>query len=165
MAKQPIGVRWERRDGKGLLSEAQQRRYMNNGVTRSQYRDRSNSLKAARGHSETPEHPRDVVKHPERYVKYRKTIRAVVKAGNTTEIVEIAGLSEPQRRVLARHWNAVWDYLDISRNIMSPFKKRSLSSFKGKTYGGYELETREDQLAMLALRVDLPFEDIYPKVK
>lgn len=49
-------ARWERRDGKGLLSESQQSRYERAGVTHSDY-NAGRNLQKARGHGSTPEHP------------------------------------------------------------------------------------------------------------
>lgn len=51
------------------LSSDYRARLVRNGITKGQYESGAN-LKAARGHRTTPEHPRDVVKHPERYREY-----------------------------------------------------------------------------------------------
>lgn len=45
----PSEDRWQRRDGKGLLSENQQHRYMRKGLTEARYQDRTVSLADARG--------------------------------------------------------------------------------------------------------------------
>jgi hypothetical protein len=46
----PPEDRWMRRDGKGLLSEDQQHRYMRQGWTKARYDDPTKSLANARGH-------------------------------------------------------------------------------------------------------------------
>lgn len=51
------------------LGEAQQRRYERGGISREGY-ERGDSLKAARGHANTPERPREAEKNPERYRDY-----------------------------------------------------------------------------------------------
>jgi len=51
------------------LSEAYRRRLSRAGITKSQYQSGTN-LSKARGHAQTPEHPREAQKHPERYKKY-----------------------------------------------------------------------------------------------
>ena len=183
MAKDPGGhvkltYRWPKRSGTGYVSENYQRRLMRKGVTQSQYRNKNFRLSEARGHSETPEHPREAVRHPEKYPKYRVAIRAIVKddigRDEHAEIVNISGLSKSQRVTIAQHWNAVLDYLGKKHPkgyIPSPYYKRSLKAFEGKKFVDadtgreYELETREGPIDLLGIRVDLAFEDFYPKVK
>src|SRR5579859_3293910 len=53
------------------LSPGYQARLTRAGITQADY-EAGISLKAARGHKETPEHPRDAIKHPEKYRAYRK---------------------------------------------------------------------------------------------
>jgi hypothetical protein len=141
------------------------RRLERNGITRSSYARGVSLTQARRG--EAPERPSVARKHPERFPNYKTTIRAIVKDGDSSRIVDIAGLNKRDRQQIAKHWNAVFDYLEYKhpKGYISPFRKRKLSSFAGKTYNGYELETREDKLDELAIRVDLAFEDFYPKVK
>jgi hypothetical protein len=167
MANVKLTHRWPKRSGSGYISENYQRRLERAGVKQAQYRDKNFKLATARGHAETPEHPREATKHPERYQKYRATIRAIVKEGDHSAIVEIANLTAPQRRSVAQHWNTAIrlsrpaDYLGVP----SPYRKRTLKSFEGKKYGPYELETRLDELMDMALQTDLSFEKMYPKVK
>jgi hypothetical protein len=162
-----LTYRWPKRSGAGYVSENYQRRLQRAGVTQAQYRDKNFNLATARGHARTPEHPSEAVRHPERYGNYRATIRAIVRQDDHAEIVEISGLSAPQRRAVAQHWNTVIrltrpvDYLGVP----SPFRKHTLRYFEGKRYGEYQLETREDKLENLALQTDLSFEKMYPKVK
>jgi hypothetical protein len=151
---------------------------MRAGVKKHQFLDKNFNLSEARGHGETPEHPKEAVRHPEKYLKYRVTIRAIVKddigRDEHAEIVNISGLSKRQRVTVAQHWNAVLDYLGKKHPkgyIPSPFRKRSLKAFEGKKFVDrdtgreYELETREGPIDLLGTRVDLAYEDFYPKVK
>lgn len=51
------------------LSPGYRARLSRNGISKRLYESGKN-LSVARGHRATPEHPRDAVKHPERYRKY-----------------------------------------------------------------------------------------------
>ena len=53
------------------LSEGYRTRLSRSGITRADY-EAGIPLKAARGHRETPEHPIEAVKHPERFGAYRQ---------------------------------------------------------------------------------------------
>lgn len=53
------------------LSADYRARLQRNGITPAQY-EAGESLKAARGHSKTPEHPQDAVKNPGRFSEYRE---------------------------------------------------------------------------------------------
>ena len=106
--------RWQRRDGKGLLSESQQRRYMSRGVTESQYRNKSFSLSAVRGHERTPERPERALAKPARYREYLSKPRSGGKTMlvlTTDGVEEVPHLSKTERTRVAKHWNAVRDYL------------------------------------------------------
>lgn len=67
-------ARWERRDGKGFLSESQQSRYERAGVTHNDYRTGRN-LQKARGHGHTPEHPGRLAPSIQRARRYAKLSR------------------------------------------------------------------------------------------
>jgi hypothetical protein len=51
------------------LSDSYRKRLSRNGITREAY-ERGDSLKAARGHSETPEKDSEIKRHPERFADY-----------------------------------------------------------------------------------------------
>jgi hypothetical protein len=53
----------------GRLSEGTQERYLRHGIGAREY-ERGDSLKAARGHAATPEHPSEAARNPERYSGY-----------------------------------------------------------------------------------------------
>jgi hypothetical protein len=53
------------------LSPAYRGRLSRGGISKSQY-ESGVSLAKARGHGQTPEHPREAERHPERYRKYRE---------------------------------------------------------------------------------------------
>jgi hypothetical protein len=179
--KPPLGHRWTRRDGKGLLGEAQQRRYMNQGLSESAYHDKRFSLADWRGHGDTPEHKPKTEKQLEKvrakYPHYRTTINAFVKDGNQTAVVRISGLSKAQRSTVAKHHNAVIDYVEGKHpkgyvdRVPRTFKKHGLKIFEAKRYRDsasgdvYELETREDKIEEFARTHDIAFIDFYPKVK
>ena len=62
-----------------LLADSTRTRYERAGVSRSAY-ESGVSLKAARGHAETPERPMEATRHPERYEGYvslRNDVRAL----------------------------------------------------------------------------------------
>lgn len=58
------------------LSSGYQSRLLGKGITKQAY-ESGVSLKAARGHAHTPEHPTDVIKNPSKYSKYVTNIRAL----------------------------------------------------------------------------------------
>jgi len=61
------------------LGDSTRTRYERAGISRSDY-ESGVSLKAARGHAETPERPMEATRHPERYETYvglRNDIRAL----------------------------------------------------------------------------------------
>jgi hypothetical protein len=160
-----LTYRWPKRSGTGYVSESYQRRLQRAGVTQAQYRNKSFSLAAARGHRETPEHPKDFEKNRERYPKYRATVRAIVQDGDGTAFADIPGLSKSQRTVIAQYWNAVALATGQVEKFRLPYKARPIRYFDGKTYGGYKLETRIGKLIDFASIHDLAFEQLYPKVK
>lgn len=62
------------------LSRTQQKRYEGKGLTKEQYESGA-SVKVARGHGKTPEHPREAERHPERYPEYgRQLTRDAIKS-------------------------------------------------------------------------------------
>lgn len=60
------------------LSPAYRKRLSNAGITQAQY-ESGVSLSKARGHSETPEHPSDIQKHPGKYRKYENSRNALTR--------------------------------------------------------------------------------------
>jgi hypothetical protein len=61
------------------LSDSTRSRYLRNGINRTDY-EAGVSLKAARGHGQTPERPSEAVRNPERYESYvnlRRDVRAL----------------------------------------------------------------------------------------
>ena len=60
----------KRRDW-NALSSAYRSRLVRSGIDKEAY-EAGTSLKAARGHAETPEHPREAIKNPSRFALYRK---------------------------------------------------------------------------------------------
>lgn len=60
------------------LSSAYRRRLERGGISRSEY-ERGASLKAARGHTTTPENMREFQKNPKRFREYREGRRALVE--------------------------------------------------------------------------------------
>lgn len=94
------------------LSSGTQRRYERNGVSRAEY-EAGVSLKAARGHAETPERPSEALKNPERYESY-VGIRAHVKAlkielYGASKVGENAGIAKGTNRA---HLNKVIEILE-----------------------------------------------------
>lgn len=74
------------------LSESYRKRLLRGGITRDAY-ERGESLQKARGHAETPEHPKDAVKHPEKFRKYRKKKAAQSRTRTPRETVtELRGI-------------------------------------------------------------------------
>lgn len=58
------------------LSPAYQARLSRAGITQSSY-ESGVSLKGARGHAQTPEHPREAVKQPSKYQQYRTRVASL----------------------------------------------------------------------------------------
>jgi hypothetical protein len=58
------------------LTSAYRTRLMRSGITQQTY-EAGASLKAARGHAETPEHPEEAIKKPSRYNLYRQKAAAL----------------------------------------------------------------------------------------
>jgi hypothetical protein len=155
--------RWTKRSGKGLLSEAQQRRYMRKGLTQSEYRDKRTNLSAVRGHKATPEHGGTYEQHKERYPSYKHPINVIAWKDGHAQTVTLTGLTKRERSQVAQHRNAVLKFLDRESN--ENLGHHSLDSFEGKKVGGYAFVTSEDELEMLGDSEDLSFNELYPKVK
>jgi hypothetical protein len=92
------------------LSEAQQRRLQNKGITQSQYRNKSFKLSAAYGHGRTPQHPRDAISHPERFPGYKPRGEIALSASDHDKLVaevieriERGDLDLPVQARLTRH--------------------------------------------------------------
>jgi hypothetical protein len=60
------------------LSSAYRTRLLRAGVTQKQY-EAGASLKAARGHKETPERPMEAIKQPSKYQKYRAKAKGLAQ--------------------------------------------------------------------------------------
>lgn len=60
------------------LSQSYRTRLQRKGVTQAQY-ESGVSLKAARGHAQTPESPREYARHPDRFKRYRENRKDLVK--------------------------------------------------------------------------------------
>jgi hypothetical protein len=180
-SEKPLGSRWVIPHGRPkagqLLSEAQQRRYMRSGMTKSEYESGA-SVKIQRGHGRTPEHkPRTPEEHKrivDKFPSYKQAVRVIVRAGEHANEEIIGGLNQPQRSMIAKHRNTVIRMLGLpetASGLPASWKKYPLSYFKGKTVTDpvtgkiYEFETRMKQLEDLGLRVDLAHEAFYPKVK
>lgn len=58
------------------LSSSYQSRLLRKGITQQAYESGA-SLKAARGHAHTPEHPEDVLKQPSKYKKYMNKLKTL----------------------------------------------------------------------------------------
>jgi hypothetical protein len=58
------------------LSSDYRTRLTRSGITQAQYEGGA-SLKAARGHRETPEHPEEAIRQPSKYQKYRNKMKGL----------------------------------------------------------------------------------------
>jgi len=64
-----------RRDWSALSADYRSR-LERKGITRTQY-ESGVSLKAARGHKYTPEHPEEAIKNPQKYKRYRASAKSL----------------------------------------------------------------------------------------
>ncbi|QRX91110.1 hypothetical protein [Streptomyces noursei] len=86
------------------LSDGYRSRLERKGIDRAAYESGA-SLKSARGHRETPEHPRDAARRPADFTAYRvrnaKRINVL-----TDEGLRRVRLDKADRSKVAQHWNA-----------------------------------------------------------
>ena len=75
----------------------------------------------------------------------------------TDGVEEVPHLSKTERTRVAKHWNAVRDYLETG-------SMKRLYRFEGKTVGdpGRELETRTNTIDYRATYEAFDFESVYP---
>lgn len=79
------------------------------------YYERGGSMKAARSHSKTPEHPSEATAKPERFREYLASKRRIAISRRQTPIrvmtddgvYWVKGLKKYDRSRVARHWNRV----------------------------------------------------------
>lgn len=91
------------------LSPAYRSRLTKGGITKRAYESGA-SLKAARGHEFTPERPQDARRNPSEFELYRAGKSRV--SGRYISVVTVDGvrsmrLSSRDRKIVARHWNAL----------------------------------------------------------
>lgn len=125
-------------------------RLINKGVTRESY-DAGGSLRAGRGHANTPEHP--LAKDapiPRRYQKwYNQRYNPPIKVLTTDGEVWLISVSKRHRSLVGSHWNAVNNYLFGSKNPpkrawwWSGDRDRSLDPFIGRTIKGIKYHPEE----------------------
>ncbi|MFF0625677.1 hypothetical protein [Streptomyces sp. NPDC004296] len=86
------------------LSDGYRARLERKGIDRAAYESGA-SLKSARGHRETPEHPRDAARRPADFTAYRvrnaKKINVLTDGG-----LRRVRLDKADRSKVAQHWNA-----------------------------------------------------------
>ncbi|ANZ18305.1 hypothetical protein O1L44_20820 [Streptomyces noursei] len=86
------------------LSDGYRSRLERKGIDRAAYESGA-SLKSARGHKETPEHPRDAARRPADFTAYRvrnaKNINVLTDNG-----LRRVRLDKADRSKVAQHWNA-----------------------------------------------------------
>ncbi len=109
MAK--LNIRWVIPGGRPKagqhLSEAQQRRYMNAGITRGQYESGA-KVTGARGHGKTPEHGiGDARKHPEKYRDYIQKKEPPRRGGDVIEAGLAQLIEQAQRNSQAQLGNYI----------------------------------------------------------
>ncbi|WP_146051196.1 hypothetical protein [Streptomyces noursei] len=86
------------------LDDNYQARLEKAGIDRAAYESGA-SLKSARGHRETPEHPRDAARCPADFTAYR--VRNAKKINVLTDDgLRRVRLDKADRSTVARHWNA-----------------------------------------------------------
>jgi hypothetical protein len=157
--KTPLGSRWQKRNGSGYLSENQQRRYMNKGVTESQYRDKSFSLQVARGH-ELGEKKHGQGRTGGQAINIIIHVPAKNGIVAHTEVFKLDHASTAERSRAAKHRSAVLYYLEGK----DPDGRR-LRRFQGQKIAGYLLETDFGLLDHLGSVDDLSFETLYPSIE
>lgn len=94
------------------LSDRYQARLLRGGIDQRAY-ERGESLSAARGHAQTPEHPLsagEVV--PQRYERwFNERFNSPIKMLTDQGEVWLVGVPMKDRSVISGHWNAVQSYL------------------------------------------------------
>jgi len=102
------------------LSQSYQTRLLRNGITQQAYESGA-SVTAARGHKETPEHPEDAIRNPDKYKNYRKRLKALQQEVNRRK-EEIWG---------NRHkWNDRRAKENVLRGTPPDFKKPGIKALK-----------------------------------
>lgn len=175
------------------LSEKQRQRYINGGKRRGirnvrRYYETGGDLAALRGHANTPERPYIAARQPERYNGYIRrhpnSVRPMTafvfqqdwdfnpNAYNEVELADHVEWTKEHRTVIAKHWNAVKDWIhtklasgrereDRFRDLFAPFESVTV----GGTDGGipeYRLETRRPVIDTFVLaNEDETYEHIY----
>jgi hypothetical protein len=147
-----------------------------------EYYNSGGNLSGARGHGNTPEHPKDALRHPERYPAYLKRFpnaglpfpaftyqygeddegnRTDWEPGDPITPTVDDRWSKKQRTVISYHWHAI-------RRYKITGKTDKLNEFSKRWVGGvndmprYKLETRTDVIKQyLATQKAEPYENLY----
>lgn len=146
------------------LSDGYRARLARAGIDRTAY-ESGESLKGARGHRSTPEHPREAERRPEQYKEYRARKAGL---GKDISVITVSGVRElklnaADRRRVAEHWNAVHKYMRGTEDALEPFA--GLDVKDQRTKQSVELETNPTAIWIYTHNRQVNIPSIYERVK
>ncbi|MGA5128809.1 hypothetical protein ACPCTO_03280 [Streptomyces olivoreticuli] len=121
------------------------------------------SLKGARGHEFTPEHPQEAEKRPEKYELYRAGKSGI--SGKYVNVVTPTGtqwlrLSKSDRGKVARHWNGIkWWMRTGEAQHLAPFEGATVKDLD--TGELVELETNGQRIWLFTHSRQINIESLY----
>lgn len=144
------------------LSPGYRARLEKSGLTQEQYEGGA-SLKEARGHLFTPEHPQEAERSPDLYEDYRArksglsrtSVNVVTPSG-----VQWIRLSKRDRRRVAKHWNAIkWWMRTGEYDRLKPFEGKTVKDLD--TEQRVTLETDSQRIWLFTHSRQLQIESLY----
>jgi len=150
----------KKRDWSAIQSDAYRARLEAAGIGRKEY-EAGASLKAARGHRSTPEHPKEAERDPQKYRQYKdrqhaQYIQAITKSG-----VQLLKLNARDRTTVARHWNAVHQWMRNGEGDLASFNGQTVRDKLTKKPVEFETDPMAIWRLTHARQTDIP---IYPEL-
>lgn len=143
------------------LSPGYRDRLISEGITRESHAAGAD-LKGARGHRSTPEHPQEAKRNPQQYTEYRERQNAKYIQGITKDGVQLLKLSARDRNTVARHWNAVEQWMRGKGSDLDTFKNKTVHDEITKKNVQFETDPNAIWRLAHARQTDIP---VYPELQ